>query len=165
MIDLGQPSGDDADDSGVPARSGQHDGATLAHAAGGLDHGSGLVLDLPLDLLASRVAAIELQGDLLGPYGVFGGQHLDGEHGALESSGGIDPRGEHETDRAGIQPPLEETPADLHQRPKARRRLATDASQAMAHHDAVLAGERDHVGDRCQRDQSHRPDEVIAQVG
>ena len=65
----------------------------------------------------------------------------------------------------GIQPPLGRAAADLHQRPRPVVGSPAMPGQAVAHHDPVLAGERHDVGDRRQRHQSHRPDEVIAQVG
>ncbi len=119
-----------------------------------------------LDLLALGVAEVERLGDLLGAASVVGREHLDGLHRPFEPAGGVDPGGEVEPDRPGVQ--LASCPGS--RRPTARPGAPGWASsaqpgQAVADQDPVLAVDRHDVGDRGQRDQADRPDEEVAEVG
>ena len=97
--------------------------------------------------------------------GIVGREHLDGPHGPFEPAGRVDPGRQAEADHAGREPRLVEAAGHFHQGPQPDRGRPEDARQAVPDEDAVLAVERDDVGDRRQGDQAERPDQEVAEVG
>ena len=72
--------------------------------------------------------------------------------GAVEAAGGVEARGEAEADRALVDAAGVDA-RDVHQRLQAGLAGAGEPAQARAHEPAVLARERDDVGDGGERDQ------------
>jgi hypothetical protein len=112
----------------------------------------GLEADARLHVPALRVDRVELHRDLAGAFGVGGEQQLEPGVGAVEPPGGVEPRREAEADRplvdaAGVDP------RDVHQRLQPGLACARQPPQPGADEPPVLAGERDDVGDRGERDQ------------
>ena len=102
--------------------------------------------------LALAVGRVELVRHLAGAAGVLGQQQLERRVGAVQPPGGVQPRRQRERHR-----PLSRLPGrhagDLHQRPQPGPRGGLQAAQAAHGQRAVLAQQRDHVGDRRQRHQ------------
>ena len=105
-----QPAGDDADHARMPAGRPSTIARRSPRPPSALMHLLGFVINLPLDLLAASVAAIELAGDLACPRQVVGREHLDGHHGPFQPARGVDPRREAKTDRPGRQLSLVRAP-------------------------------------------------------
>ena len=100
----------------------------------------------------SALTASSSSGDLAGALGVGGEQELEAGVGAVEAPGGVEPRREAEADRALVDAAGVDA-RDVHQRLQPGLAGAGEAAQAGAHEPAVLAGERDDVGDGGERDQ------------
>ena len=126
--------------------------------------GLGLVGDLPLGLAALVVGGVELGGDRRGASGVVGEHQLDPGVGAVEAPGGVQPRAEAEGDVALVDP-LGLDPGGFHQRPQAGAGRAPDLVEPAADQEAVLADERDEVGDGGERDEVEVADRRLRPAG
>ena len=150
---LGEARGDDPDDPGVPALTGENEAGCLgllARQRGEL--ALGVREHLALDVAALVVRAVELGRDLLGAL-LVGGQHqLDAGVGAIEASGGVDPRGEPEREVALVEA-LGNGPGGRDQRPHPGPPRPPRLGEPAADERAVLAAQRHQVGDRRERDE------------
>ena len=151
VVALGEAGGDDADHPGMPALGREHvrGGARAALLA---QQRLGLEADARLDVAALRIDGVELRRDGARPLRVGGQQQLEPGVGAVEAAGGVEPRREAEADRALVDEARVDA-RDVHQRAQPRLARAREAAQAGADEPAVLAGERDDVGDRGERDE------------
>ena len=165
MVSLDEPTGDDADHPRVPSSTAEDDRPQLGRSSSVFDHRAGLGDDPLLDPLAIGIALVELIGDDPGNALIVRGEKLDRPHRAFKPAGGVDPRREIETDRSAGETFLVEAARDLHQRAKSDRWPGLNAGEAMTNEDPVLVLEGDKVGDCRKRDESHRVDEKIAEVG
>ena len=146
---LGDPRRDDADHAGVPVLGGEHVRGrrpVLGHLRLGGEQDAGL------DVAALRVHRVELRGDGPRPVGVPGQQQLEAGVRPVQAAGGVDPRGEPEADRPGIDHTRVHA-RDFHQRSQPRLARAGQRPQPRAHEPAVLAVERHDVGHRGERDE------------
>ena len=147
VVALGQARGDDPDHPGMPVLAGEHIRSALAqrrHLTLGVEQ------DARLGVLALVVGAVELGRDLLRADWVLGEHQLETGVGAVHPPHRVQPRRQRERHRALVQ--LTATRARHgEQRTQARLRRRRQRPQAAAHQRAVLALQRDHVGDRCER--------------
>jgi hypothetical protein len=81
---------------------------------------------------------------------VLGQQQLEAGVGAVEAAGGVQARAEAEADRAGVDRARVDL-GDVHQRPQARLPGRGELAEALADEAAVLAQQRDDVGDGGER--------------
>ncbi len=133
---------------GCQSSPGQHVRGLLT---GGGDLRLGLEEDPRLDVPARHVGVVELAGDLRRARLVVGQQQLDAGVRAVHPPGGVDPRREPEPDGLLVEPRGIGL-ADAHQRAQAFAARARERDEALAHEPAVLAAQRDAVGDRRERD-------------
>ena len=152
-VALGQPRGGDADDPGMPALAREHQRRCLGQLGRLLaERGLGRVGDLALGRPPLGVGPVEVVRDRRRPLGVVGQHQLDAGVGAVEPAGGVDPRGEPEAQRLLVHR-LGLDLRDGHQRPHARARRRPHRGEALADEPAVLADQRDEVGDGRERDE------------
>ena len=153
VVTLGDPRGNDPDDPGVPAGAGEHQPGGIAEPIGQLGAGGlGGGQHVALYLAAFVVGAIQLGRDLRRAC-LVGGQHqLDPGVGAVQAAGGVDPRTEPEADVALVES-LGDDPRRGHQRAQPRSPRLAGHPEAAAHQGAVLASQRDEVGDCCQSNE------------
>jgi hypothetical protein len=133
----------------VPVRAPQDIGGLLPQLG---DLRLGGEQDPLLDVAALAVQAVELLGDRLGTRRVLGQQELQARVRALQPARGVDPRRQAEADRARVQRARVGL-CDAQQRAQPRPPCAGERRQPGAHEPAVLAAQRDAVGDGRQRDE------------
>ena len=83
---------------------------------------------------------------------VLGEEQLEPGVGAVQAPGRVQPRREREAERALVDAARVDA-RDRHQRAQPRLARRRQRAQATAHERAVLADQRDHVGDRRERDE------------
>ncbi len=153
QVALDQARGDYPDHAGMPAAPGEDDRAGLAQLVGQLGkRGARRSLDLPLRLPALAVGAVELLRDLAGAPAIAGEEELDPRVSSVEAPGGVDPRCQAEA-----QVPRVEarglTAGDLDQGPHPGAPGAPCQLEPAPGQRAVLAQQRDKVGDRGKGDE------------
>ena len=148
MMALGDPRRDDPDHARMPAVGGEDVGSGARRARG--DELLGLEQDPRLHVAPLDVDGVELGGDGARALDVGGQQQLQARVGAVQAPRRVDPRGEPEADRAGVDPARVDA-GDLHQRLQPGLAGRGERAQALAHQAAVLADERHAVGDRRER--------------
>ena len=112
----------------------------------------GLVADRPLGLAPLVVGGVELSGDRRRPGRILGQHQLDAGVGTVEAPGGVQPRSEPEGDVALVDP-FRLHPRDRHQGQQAGTGCAANLREPAPDEEPVLAGQRDEVGDRRERDE------------
>ena len=120
-----------------------------------------IVEDPLVQLLAARVQGLELAGDRGRFGGVIGEQQPQPFGRLADAAGGVQAGGEDEPHVPRLDRPPGE-PRCVDQRAQPRPPRIGEHLQAVAHEDAVLAGERDHVRHGRER---HVIEEVERQVG
>ena len=153
VVALGDPRGDDADHAGMPAVGREDVRRRLRSAVPrGRDLRLGLEQDPRLDVAPLDVDRVELGRDRAGPLQVRGEQQLEAGIRAVQPPGRVDARREPEPDGAGVHPARVDA-RDVHQRLEPRLAGRCEHAQPGAHQPAVLADQRDAVGDGGERDQ------------
>ena len=168
MVFLGQPAGHDADHARVPAPLGKHEGRIVGLAEALVDLLLRGKLHAPFQRLAAAVELVNVLGQLQGPIGAIGDEQLDAQLGLGQPAGGVQPRGQRETDVLAVQTgPTRSTGypvavglgldlCQLHERRQAQRRAAGETLQPVVYEYAVLVHQRHHVGHRAQGRQTNR---------
>ena len=145
---------DDADDAAVPAFAGDDQDAPGADLGIGLDDLLRLGEDVLILLAAARVLGLELVGKRLGFVGhrfVGREQQPRGDVRRAHAAGGVDARRDHEADVIAVDR-LSGQAGGFEQRAQADLvRPLGQHLQPELRDDAVLANERDHVGERADR--------------
>ncbi|OPZ41276.1 MAG: hypothetical protein BWY94_02472 [Actinobacteria bacterium ADurb.BinA094] len=150
-------AGHDADHAGVPVVVVKHD--AVVGRVEFLDLALGVLGDAALDVLALAVEAVELTGSILTEGSVLAEDEFDGERGVGEAAAGVDARTEAEGDVDGLETVGAVDAADIHEREQARAGGLLEDGESVFGEDAVLAEQRDKVGDGAHRDEV----EVVAQ--
>ena len=153
---LAQARGDDADHARVPSLRSEHVRRALALLR---ELCLGLEEDAPLKLATLAVCPVELDGDLARALRALGEDELEPGVCAAKATGGVQPRGQREAQRA-LADGARAHAGDRHERPQPGLARRGEGSQPAAHERAVLAHEGHHVGDRRQTDEV----EVLAQL-
>ncbi len=146
---------DDAHDARVPAVAREDEPARAGlHAGGGVE--DRLFQDAPLELLARLVLAIELLRERLRADRVVLEEEPDPAARVVEPPRRVDPRPEAKPDlaRRDLRPLRD--PGHALQRAHAGAPAPREHPEPPAHQDPVRADERDHVGDRPERDEVER---------
>ena len=115
---------------------------TMAHAAAKMPASSSC---------RSRLSSSSLSASGSAVVAVGAAQQLERQRGVLEPAGGVEPRREAEPDHARVDGAGCDA-GDLEERGQPRPRSAAQAAEADADERAVLAGERDDVGDGADGD-------------
>ena len=154
QVALGHPRGHDPDHARVPSLAGQdqrrrspttpRSSAARARSAASSTSGLGVA--------ALPVGAVELGRDRGRPVRVVGEHQLDAGVGAVEPAGGVDPRREAEGEVALVQA-LRLRPMPPPSGRAGRAAGPAGRREPAPHQRAVLAAQRDQVGDGGQRDQ------------
>ncbi len=142
---------DDADHAAVPSLAGDDEHRSRSDFGIGLDHLARLGDDVLLFLASARVLDLELFGEaarLVGHPLVGGQQQPRRDVGRAHAAGGVDPRREHEGDVVAVDL-LAGQAGGVEQRAQADlvRSLRQHLQAELGDH-AVLADERDDVGER-----------------
>ncbi len=156
MIALDEAAGDDADDAGMPAGSGEDEGIFAPLPFFHLSDRFGE--DLLFHPLPLAVKTVEQAGQLLGPRPITGEQKLDAEVGILQAAGGIETGGETESDIAtGDLTDTSHSSESL----QARTPPLIDDAETDTGQDAIDAAQGDDIGNRPQGDEI----ETVAEIG
>ena len=103
---VGQPPGHDADHARMPAAIGQHQGGVFDRIERFLGLFGRGKLNAPLQGLPRGVQSVDVLGQLGGPLGPVGHQQFHAQLRLTEPAGGVQPRGDLETQVFGVQPRL-----------------------------------------------------------
>ena len=143
----------------MPARrGGDHDRALLFEPERRQRLGLGLRHHRLLDGLALAVEPFELGGDARGLRRIVGQQQPRAEVGAPDASAGIDARPEQEAEVPGLGRSGEAR--GIHQRGQSDVVAPAHGDQALDDEGAIEARERNHVGDRAERDEIEQAEEI-----
>ena len=159
MVVLGEPAGDDADDAGVPAAAGEHQGGRRQRVADFVGQFVGGLVDAAFERLPLFVEAVDELGQLLGALGGFGGEQFEGERGLAQAAGGVEPRADREAEVFAVELLFLVEAGYFLERGDAERGVVAEAVEAVADEDAVFVDERHDVGDRAdggEADGSHQ---------
>src|SRR5580704_7702656 len=103
------------------------------------------------DGLTLAIVPIELEGETIGVCDIVGGEEARTEVAAPDASPGIDARTKNEAQMKGRK--RRRGGSEPRQSGEARPLEPFELAQALAHKGAVDSGERNHVGDRGERNK------------
>ena len=129
----------------MPSRVRKDEGAVSEHPGSVLDEPHRLFADERLDLAAPEILPFEQVGELARAAGIAGEKELDGRIGAVEATGGVDPRAHPEPDLGCAERAFFNS-GRIQQGPHAGARAGAEQLEAMVHQHPVFTEQRGDVG-------------------
>src|SRR5215469_4895724 len=154
-----QTRSNEPDDARMPALGRGHDDCALVlDAESGIRFGFGLRQSFLFDRLALTVEPIELSSDLGRLDRIILKEEPHTEIGSTNAAAGINPRPEQKTEMPGLR--RAGKPGHVHQADVAGALAPAQRDQSFGHKGAIKPSQRNHVGDRAERDVGEEAEEI-----